>query len=271
MPELPEVETTLRGIAPYITGKTVAGVSIRTPKLRYPIPKSLRAGLKHQTIQSVRRRAKYLLVEFQHGTLMIHLGMSGRLSLTDTTSKPQKHDHFDLCFSDQSVMRLTDPRRFGMVLWTNAEPNTHPLLEKLGPEPLSLEFHKNYLYQQAQRRRSPLKTLIMDSKIVVGVGNIYANEALFQSHLHPSRPANQLNINEASLLVKKIKQILKKAIQKGGTTLKDFHGTDGKPGYFQQKLTVYGRDKDPCIQCSTPIQKYTLGQRSTFYCPHCQS
>jgi len=271
MPELPEVETTLRGVSPYIKRKKITRVIVRTPRLRLPIPNNLPSLLKNTYILEVKRRAKYLLLFFKHGQVFIHLGMSGRLSLTTSKILPQKHDHFDIVFDDQTVLRFTDPRRFGLILWNTTAPDTHPLLHHLGPEPLSRAFHADYLLKKAIHRKIPIKTFIMDGKIVVGVGNIYANEALFYAKIKPTTQAANLTKEQAKSLVIHIKKVLKKAISKGGTTLKDFHASDGKPGYFQQQLAVYGRADKPCLCCHFPISKIELGQRSTFYCDQCQS
>lgn len=270
MPELPEVETTRLGITPHIVAQTVTKVIIRAPKLRWPIPTNLTQKLPGQTVKSIERRAKYLLIKFATGTLIIHLGMSGRLQTLLKFTPPQKHDHVDIIFSNGSCLRYTDPRRFGCILWTDQEPLEHKLLINLGPEPLEANFTGKYLYAQAQKKSIAAKTFIMDAKVVVGVGNIYANEAMFASMLDPRKPAKQINLEQFTLLVKNIKKILKAAIQQGGTTLKDFLDNSGNPGYFSQKLQVYGRAKQNCFRCSGTIESLQLGQRNTFFCPKCQ-
>lgn len=270
MPELPEVETTCRGIAPHITGKRVKQVVIRQPRLRWPIPADLAQQLNGRKLLKVSRRGKYLLLSFHHGTLIIHLGMSGSLRILNPQSAVQKHDHFDLQVSGGKLLRLRDPRRFGAVLWTDQPPSQHPLIAHLGPEPLQESFNTAYLHEQGQRRRLAIKQLIMDSKIVVGVGNIYASESLFKSAIHPTRPSNRISESRYSKLVEAIKQTLTSAIAQGGTTLRDFQQEDGNPGYFAQQLQVYGKTDQACPACGSPIRQKTIGQRSTFYCPKCQ-
>jgi len=270
MPELPEVETSRRGIAPYILQQTVSEVIIRQKKLRWPIPASLKTQLVKQTIQQVERRAKYILLRTDAGTVILHLGMSGSLRITDKNTPAEKHDHLDICFSNKKILRLRDPRRFGAVLWTKADPLQHKLLIKLGPEPLSADFSAEYLYQASRKRRVAIKTLIMNSHIVVGVGNIYASESLFQAGINPKSSAHRISLARYQKLVTGIKKILQLAIKQGGTTLRDFTQQDGKPGYFQQALAVYARSGEPCIQCAQPIKQITQAQRSTFYCSQCQ-
>jgi formamidopyrimidine-DNA glycosylase len=270
MPELPEVETTKRGIAPHIEGKKVSGVAIRQPQLRWPIPADLQTTLAGRKIKSVERRAKYLLIKFNHGTLIIHLGMSGSLRIVPRGEEPAKHDHFDLILA-KSCLRLRDPRRFGAVLWTSSDPLEHKLLNHLGPEPLSPGFNGKQLHKLAQKRKAPVKSFIMDGKVVVGAGNIYANEALFMSRIHPRRPCNQVSLEEYKTLASHIKKVLKAAIKQGGTTLQDFQQSDGNPGYFAQKLQVYGKEGEPCPCCGRSISKEQIGQRSAFFCGQCQS
>ena len=269
MPELPEVETTKRGIAPHIEGKKVSGVAVRQPQLRWLIPTDLQKTISGYKVKSVERRAKYLLIRFNHGTLIIHLGMSGSLRIVPRGEEPEKHDHFDLIFA-KTCLRLRDPRRFGAVLWTNDNPLEHKLLNHLGPEPLSPAFNGNQLHKLAQKRKTPVKTFIMDGKVVVGAGNIYANEALFMSRIHPKRPCNQVSLDEYKTLAGHIKKVLKAAIKQGGTTLQDFQQSDGNPGYFAQKLQVYGKEGEPCPSCGKKIKKDRIGQRSAFYCDSCQ-
>lgn len=269
MPELPEVETTRRGIAPHLEGVEVADVVLRTPALRWPIPGEITQRLPGQTITAVERRAKYLLLRTEVGTLMLHLGMSGHLRILPATTAPNKHDHVDLVLSSGQCLRLNDPRRFGAVLWM-APGESHPLLTALGPEPLSEGFGPAVLQQQAKGRKTAIKTLIMDNHVVVGVGNIYANEALFLSGIHPARAAGKVSAACLAALAVNIQRVLSEAIAQGGTTLRDFLASDGKPGYFQQQLRVYGRTGQPCPVCATPIQQLRQGQRSSFYCPQCQ-
>ena len=270
MPELPEVETTCRGIAPHIENNTITKIVVRNRNLRWPIPTGLHSKLKSKKIISVTRRAKYLLIETETGTLIVHLGMSGSLRILPTSVAVEKHDHFEIQFKDGICLRLRDPRRFGSVLWQKDEPLKHKLLINLGPEPLDDEFNAALLFEKSRKRKTTIKQFIMDAKIVVGVGNIYASEALFLSHVHPKRLAGKLTKDQSVALTKAIKNILRQAIKQGGTTLKDFTSSDGKPGYFSQKLRVYSRAGEPCFNCGKPIKQITLGQRSTYYCPHCQ-
>ncbi len=269
MPELPEVETTRRGIAPHICGKQVRDILVRQPRLRWPIPKALRQLIRGQKLHAVDRRAKYLLLRFDRGTLLIHLGMSGSLRILPPETLPGPHDHVDLLFND-CCLRLRDPRRFGAMLWTGGPAREHDLLRHLGPEPLSEDFTGEHLYRLSRRRRGPVKNLIMDGKVVVGVGNIYANESLFLSGIHPRRPANRISRARYDRLASNIKQILAQAIRRGGTTLRDFWREDGKPGYFAQELQVYGKQGKPCPNCGQPIRQERIGQRSSFFCKGCQ-
>lgn len=269
MPELPEVETTLRGIQPHIQQQTITQIILRHTHLRWPIPLDIDSILAGQKIQHLERRAKYLLLHFKMGTLMIHLGMSGSLRLLSTAVAPKKHDHIDVIFSPQQILRFTDPRRFGAFLWTT-EPLNHPLLKNLGPEPLEKNFSGKYLAKQAKNKIIAVKNFIMDSKIVVGVGNIYAAEALFLANIHPLTPVKQLTAQQWLQLTHAIKKILRCAISQGGTTLKDFTHSTGKPGYFKQSLKVYGRGGLPCVICHTLLQSIRLGQRSTVFCAVCQ-
>jgi len=269
MPELPEVETTRRGIAPHTEGKKVCGVTVRQRQLRWPIPTRLGSTITGHKIKSVERRAKYLLLRFDHGTLIMHLGMSGSLRILPRNTEPEKHDHFDLELA-KVCLRLRDPRRFGAVLWTKQDPHQHKLLKHLGPEPLSAEFNGEHLHQLAQKRRAPVKSFIMDGRVVVGAGNIYANEALFMSGIHPKRPCNQISLEQYQTLANHIKEVLKAAIKQGGTTLRDFQQGDGQPGYFAQQLQVYGKGGEPCPNCGHAIKQERIGQRSAFYCTNCQ-
>lgn len=269
MPELPEVETTLRGIQPHIIGTPIIDVQLRHTQLRWKIPQDLLYYIKDKKVTSIDRRAKYLLLNFDSGTLLIHLGMSGNLRICPLGSPAQKHDHADFIFPD-CLLRFTDPRRFGAILWLGLQPELSPLLCKLGPEPLSEEFNSQYLYMLAKGRKLPVKQFIMDQKIVTGVGNIYATEALFMAGIHPNRSAGNISQKRYKILEDCIKDILQQAIQQGGTTLKDFVGGDGKPGYFQQTLHVYGKAGEQCPCCQTPLKTIKLAARTTVYCPKCQ-
>ena len=276
MPELPEVETTKNGIAPHINQQILSELVVRQPKLRWPIPPHLKKTVKGLRVHNVHRRAKYLLIDLADnegnikGTLIIHLGMSGSLRVLNADiPKAEKHEHFDLVFENGVVVRYTDPRRFGACLWQTADEESE-LLTHLGPEPLSDEFNADYLYGLSRKRTSAIKTFIMDQKFVVGVGNIYASESLFMAGIHPKKAAGKVSKAKFELLVDAIKKVLAKAISEGGTTLKDFVGGDGKPGYFAQQLNVYGRAGEPCPNCDKPIKQVVLGQRSTFYCTRCQ-
>ena len=272
MPELPEVETTLRGVKPFLKDAKITDVTIRNFSLRWPIDRQLAEILIGQTIHHLYRRAKYLLLECDSGTLIIHLGMSGRLRIlvAGENIAPEKHDHFDMTVDNGHLLRYTDPRRFGAILWTENPINHHPLFSHLGPEPLTESFDTAYLLAKSKSRRCSTKTLIMDGKVIVGVGNIYANEALFKAGIHPKTIANQLTMNDCDLLVSAIKAIHIQAIKAGGTTLKDFRKSDGKPGYFAQELNVYGRQGELCVHCGSEIELYKEAQRATFYCPKCQ-
>ncbi|MCK9201546.1 MAG: bifunctional DNA-formamidopyrimidine glycosylase/DNA-(apurinic or apyrimidinic site) lyase [Gallionella sp.] len=270
MPELPEVETTRRGLEPHLVGATVAEVVVRNPKLRWPIPADLPQLLRGRTIVTLHRRAKYLLVEFEHGTLILHLGMSGSLRILPAKMPPEKHDHFDLVLSSGMLMRLRDPRRFGAVLWHEGAPAQHPLLAALGPEPLDSDFDAAHLYRATRDRSISIKQCIMDNHVVVGVGNIYANEALFRAGIKPQLAAGKLSRERCVRLVEEIRTTLQEAIAQGGSTLRDFVNSDGKPGYFQQHYWVYGRAGESCRRCGTPIKQIKQGQRSSFFCPHCQ-
>ena len=269
MPELPEVETSLRGIKPHIINRPVIDVQLRHTQLRWPIPQDLLTHIKDGKVISLERRAKYLLVNFATGTLLFHLGMSGNLRICPLGSAAQKHDHADFIFPD-CLLRFTDPRRFGAILWLGLQPELSPLLSKLGPEPLTDDFNDQYLYTNAKGRKLPVKQFIMDQKVVTGVGNIYATEALFMAGILPTRSAGNISQKRYQLLVDVIKNILQQAIQQGGTTLKDFVGGDGKPGYFQQTLHIYGKSGEKCPNCQTPLKTIKLGARTTVYCHKCQ-
>lgn len=270
MPELPEVETTRRGIAPHLLKQKITDVIVRNHQLRWPVPDDLSKILKTQSINSVDRRAKYLLLHTDSGVILLHLGMSGRLRILPSAAPVQKHDHVDIRLATDQCLRFTDPRRFGALLWTDQPLQQHPLLQNLGPEPLSAEFSADYLYARARGRRSPVKTFIMDAHIVVGIGNIYASEALHIAGIHPARAAGRIALARYRNLVDAIRGVLLDAIKQGGTTLRDFVGSTGEAGYFQQYLHVYGRGKQPCHRCGNPIQMTRLGQRSTYFCNRCQ-
>ena len=271
MPELPEVETTLRGISPYIEGQRISDITIRNHSLRWPIPDTLPETLNQQQIRKISRRAKYLLFHCDDGTLILHLGMSGSLRILESDDNVAKHDHVDIKVENGYLLRYTDPRRFGAILWTSGAISEHALLNHLGPEPLSDDFTTEYLSSKAKTRKISIKKFIMDGKIVVGVGNIYASEALFLAGINPKKLAKELADKEYQQLVLSIKQVLQKAIQAGGTTLKDFKKSDGKPGYFAQQLNVYGRKGQACYHCGSEILDYKEAQRATYYCPLCQA
>lgn len=269
MPELPEVEVTRRGIAAPLTGQTVTVVTVRQPRLRWPITPQLASILPGQTLLDVDRRAKYLLLRFARGTVILHLGMSGSLRVLDSSIRPEKHDHLDISFGDR-VLRLRDPRRFGAVLWHEGEDETHPLLSGLGPEPLADRFTGAGLHAALARRQCAIKLAIMDSSVVVGVGNIYASESLFRARIRPGTAARRLSRSQCERLRDEIRATLGDALAAGGSTLRDFLHADGEPGYFQQSYFVYGRDGQPCRICGTPVRMRRLGARSTFFCPACQ-
>lgn len=272
MPELPEVETTRQGIAPYLKDQSIRTIQVRDRRLRWPIDGEIAERFKGKTIQSITRRAKYLLVgcEEEH-YLIIHLGMSGSLRVVESNEAINKHDHFDISLSNQFILRYHDPRRFGALLWCEGDPEQHKLLQALGPEPLGADFDPLRFYQNSRQKRLPIKQYIMDNHNVVGVGNIYANESLFLAGIRPGRAAGRVTQVEFKRLHQAIIQVLTAAIKQGGTTLKDFRGGDGKPGYFQLELNVYGLNGQPCHQCHTPIKEKRIGQRNSFYCPQCQS
>ncbi|MCE0493741.1 bifunctional DNA-formamidopyrimidine glycosylase/DNA-(apurinic or apyrimidinic site) lyase [Vibrio salinus] len=268
MPELPEVEVSRMGISPFLVGEKIKSISVRTPKLRWDIPYELHK-LEGQVIRSIKRRAKYLLLETDVGTAIIHLGMSGSLRVIDAPVAPQKHDHVDLFMCNGKVLRYNDPRRFGAWLWSE-KGTTASVLLNLGPEPLSNDFTAGYMQEKAHGKKIRIKPFIMDNKYVVGVGNIYANESLFSAHINPNRPAGRLSGDEWNVLVAEIKSVLAHSIKQGGTTLKDFAQADGKPGYFAQELKIYGKAGEPCPECGAQIQEQKIGQRNTFFCRICQ-
>jgi len=270
MPELPEVETSRRGIEPHLLNRKIKKVTIRQHKLRWPIPKNLPGLTAGKKILAVSRRAKYIYLELENGTVIIHLGMSGSLRICTEKTPAEKHDHIDIQVSNNKILRLRDPRKFGCVLWSDGNVNEHKLIKPLGPEPLDDSFTADYLHNKAKKRQCSIKAFIMNSHIVVGVGNIYASEALFRSGINPKRQAGKISITRIEKLVTAIKLTLEAAIIEGGTTLRDFTGISGQPGYFAQKLLVYGRTGEKCTQCSEPIKQFTQQARSTFYCPTCQ-
>lgn len=269
MPELPEVETTRRGLAPHLVGRRVLALAVRQPRLRWPIPPVLRRRLPGQRIDTIERRAKYLLIHTGAGSALLHLGMSGSLRVVPPHTPIGAHDHYDWRLDSGLVLRYTDPRRFGCLLWQPAG-RIHPLLADLGPEPLSSAFDGAYLKARARGRRVAVKNFLMDQRIVVGVGNIYAAEALFAAGIHPARAADAVSRARYERLADAVRRILAHAIRRGGTTLRDFLDPDGAPGYFEQELSVYGRAGRPCRACGTPIRAGVIGQRSSFHCPACQ-
>jgi len=270
MPELPEVETTRRGIAPHIEGRRISRITVRDKRLRWPVDDELADWAQDQTIHTVERRSKYLIIHLDKGVLLIHLGMSGNLRILFDDPTPNKHDHFDIELDNGSRLRYHDPRRFGAFMHTAEPIAQHFLIHHLGPEPLTNAFSSDYLYQLCRKRKVKIKTLIMDAKVVVGVGNIYANEALFLAGIYPHKPAGRITRAESERLTTAIKRVLADAIDQGGTTLKDFVGGDGKPGYFAQSLNVYGRAGLPCLSCGTIIKEMRTNNRSTCYCARCQ-
>ncbi|MCA1798208.1 MAG: bifunctional DNA-formamidopyrimidine glycosylase/DNA-(apurinic or apyrimidinic site) lyase [Xanthomonadaceae bacterium] len=270
MPELPEVETTRRGIAPYLVGSVVEQVVVRDRRLRWPVQPALVRGLTGATVSAVERRAKYLLLRTCAGTAIAHLGMSGSLRIVARDTPPFAHDHLDLLLSSGGVLRYSDPRRFGCWLWTARNPLAHPLLKDLGPEPLDDGFDGAYLFAKSRGRKATVKTFLMDGRIVVGVGNIYASESLWMAGIHPARAAGRIARTRYDRLAASVKEVLQYAIGEGGTTLRDYAQSDGSPGYFKLKLNVYDRAGKPCRRCETPIRMRVIGQRSSYYCPVCQ-
>ena len=270
MPELPEVETSRRGIEPHLLNKTIKTIKIRQHKLRWPIPENLPTLASGQKIRGVYRRAKYIYLKLDNGSIIIHLGMSGSLRICSKDTPPEKHDHIDICTSNNIVLRLRDPRKFGCVLWTSGDINQHKLIKSLGPEPLDDVFTAEYLHTKASKRTCSIKSFIMNSHMVVGVGNIYASESLFKAGINPKRKAGNISPARFEKLVTAIKVTLRESIEQGGTTLKDFTAEDGQPGYFAQKLLVYGKAGEDCPVCSKPIKQINQQARSTFYCSQCQ-
>ena len=270
MPELPEVETTRRGVAPLVVNKIIQAVVIRQQQLRWPVPADLATTLAGRHITRVGRRGKYLIFYLEHGSVLLHLGMSGSLRVLAAAVPPGRHDHVDIVFQDHTCLRLRDPRRFGSIHWTERDPLRHPLLHPLGPEPLGAAFTGTCLHELSRNRTQSVKTYIMDSRIVVGVGNIYASEALFRGGIHPRRKAGNISLGRYLTLAGAIREVLQAALASGGTTLRDFVGGDGAPGYFKLDLNVYDRAGEPCRICTGGIRQIRQGQRSTYYCPCCQ-
>lgn len=269
MPELPEVEVSRLGVSPYLENQTITRVVVRNPKMRWPVPKEVKLA-EGQVITSVTRRAKYLFLNTDIGSIVLHLGMSGRLRVVPEKTEVRKHDHIDIVVGSGQCLRLNDPRRFGACLWQGAEEPQLTLLDKLGPEPLTEDFDDKRLFELSRNKIVPVKSFIMNNHIVVGVGNIYANEALFLSGIDPRRAAGKVSRKRYQVLTANIKQVLAAAIEQGGTTLKDFTQADGNPGYFSQHLRVYGKAGEKCEDCETVIESVVIGQRNTFYCTQCQ-
>ncbi|EKE81483.1 bifunctional DNA-formamidopyrimidine glycosylase/DNA-(apurinic or apyrimidinic site) lyase [Idiomarina xiamenensis] len=269
MPELPEVEVSRMGISPHVEGQQIIAVKVHDSRLRWPVPERVQAVV-GERLQRVQRRAKYLLLETDAGTLILHLGMSGALRVVPSSTPLKKHDHVELVFANGQSLRLNDPRRFGALLYVDDDAEQHVLLKNLGPEPLTEAFNTDYLFQRSRGRQQAIKTFIMDNHVVVGVGNIYANESLFKAGIHPKRAAGKVSRQRYQRLVPLIKETLAQAIQQGGTSLRDFTQVDGQPGYFAQQLAVYGRGGKLCMRCKTRLKEIRLGQRSTVYCPQCQ-
>jgi formamidopyrimidine-DNA glycosylase len=273
MPELPEVETVLRGLSPHVVGRRILGMKVREPRLRWPVPGDLEQQVRGCVIQGVTRRGKYLLFELLRGThcgyLIVHLGMSGSLRLCPSETSPQRHDHVDVLLQGGQCLRLRDPRRFGTILWTKT-PEAHPLLAKLGKEPLSPDFNGQFLHALCRHRKTAIKPLLMNARLIVGIGNIYVNEALFRAGIDPRLAAGRLSLARCERLAAATQDTLSRAIAAGGSSLRDFVDGHGQPGYFQQSYFVYGRAGEPCRVCGTPIRRAVQGARSTFFCPNCQ-
>ncbi|HEX7953184.1 MAG TPA: bifunctional DNA-formamidopyrimidine glycosylase/DNA-(apurinic or apyrimidinic site) lyase [Burkholderiales bacterium] len=270
MPELPEVETTRRGLVPHLLGQRLQTVIVRNRALRWPVPRDLARSASGHTVRAVERRAKYLLIDCGVGWIIVHLGMSGSLRMVPSSTPPGKHDHLDFVLASGMTARLTDPRRFGAVLWTCGDPLDHPLLAGLAPEPLADAFTANWLHSHTRGRSASIKSIVMDSHIVVGVGNIYASEALFRAGIHPGLAAGRVSLLRCEKLVNSIQATLAAAIDAGGSSLRNYVGAEGLPGYFQQTCFVYGRGGAPCRVCGAAIRALRQGQRSTFFCPVCQ-
>lgn len=270
MPELPEVETVRRAIEPGVCGRCIERVVVREPRLRWPVQRRLVRELPGQRIQAVRRRGKYLLLQLDTGTVLIHLGMSGSLRILSPRHQPGSHDHLDIRFRQDRLLRLHDPRRFGSIHWTRTDPARHWLLRDLGPEPLGPAFNGAYLYARTRGRRVAMKNLLMNARIIAGLGNIYANEALYAAGVHPARAAGRISAARCERLAAAVREVLERAIAAGGTTLRDFREPGGRAGYFRVELKVYGRDGKPCLGCGATLRRQQQTQRATFYCPRCQ-
>lgn len=270
MPELPEVETTRRGLAPWLEGQRIRQLVVRERRLRWPIPRRIERDLVGMVVTRLGRRGKYLLLTTARGTAIMHLGMSGSLRVLRRAIDPGKHDHFDILLDSGDCIRFSDPRKFGSLLWTCKDPSQHPLLRGLGPEPLEDSFDGDYLWRRARGRRVAIKHFLMNAAVVVGVGNIYASEALFRGRINPRRAVGRISRADMSGLAAAIRDVLQEAVALGGTTLRDFYNDQGEPGYFATQLRVYGRDGEPCLVCAAPIRQITQGQRSTYFCPKCQ-
>ena len=271
MPELPEVETTRQGISPFLLQQEIHSVVIRQPKLRLIIPPEFSVECRDKKILAIERRGKYLVFQLSQGYLLNHLGMSGHLRLVDGKTPVGKHDHVDFCFKNEYILRYTDPRRFGLWLYVKENPFNHPLLAHLGPEPLSDFFNADCLFLSTRQRKQAIKSLIMSNEVVVGVGNIYATESLFLAGIHPKTAAGQLSKENLVILVQQIKTVLQQAIAAGGTTLRDFYASNGRPGYFVNKLQIYGRQNQPCFRCKNIISSLIIGGRQSAFCPSCQA
>jgi formamidopyrimidine-DNA glycosylase len=270
VPELPEVETTRRGIRSALVGRAITGFVLREPRLRWPVDRAIERILPGRAVLDVRRRAKYLLVDVEGGALLAHLGMSGSLRVLPAATPLLTHDHYDLCLDDGRCLRFNDPRRFGSLHWLTGDPAEHPLLADLGPEPLEPGFDADYLHRESRGRRVAVKPFLMDQRVVVGVGNIYASEALFRAGIHPQRASGRIGAGRYERLVAAVRAVLGEAIRQGGTTLRDYVSAEGTPGYFRQRLYVYERAGEPCRRCGRPIRQLVQGQRSTYFCPACQ-
>jgi formamidopyrimidine-DNA glycosylase len=271
MPELPEVETIRRGIEPHVLDRRIEKVIVRDRRLRWPIARNFASVLEGKAIRAVTRRGKYLLLDLSDGKVILHMGMTGRLLVLDRGHALKKHDHLDIELDDGTLLRFNDPRRFGAALWWPGTKPDHVLIRHMGPEPFSAGFSAEYLGKLARGRRAPVKNFLMDGRVVVGVGNIYASESLFLAGIRPMRAAGKVTRAELARLVTSVRRVLEAAIEAGGTSFRDFRGSDGMPGYFAQKLFVYDRKGEPCRRCKTPIKQRVVGQRSTYYCPNCQT
>jgi formamidopyrimidine-DNA glycosylase len=270
MPELPEVETTRRGVAPHVVGRCVAKVKVYDSRLRWPVPADLADRIVGRTIAGVDRRSKYLLFRMGTDTLLVHLGMTGSLRVHRRPPPRKLHDHVDIVLDDGTLLRYNDPRRFGAMLWVGAPTDSHPLLRDLGPEPFDAAFDAGYFWRATRNRTAAIKLALMDNGLVVGVGNIYANESLFRAGIRPTVRAHRVSRRRLARLVLEVRAVLSDAIAKGGSTLRDYVDARGEPGYFQLDYFVYGREGEPCRICGTVIRQRRLGARASFYCPQCQ-